>query len=316
MSTHVKKILAALVLAAMVALPVMAGGSAEKSTASAQAEGKLGIVSTTTMLTDLFIQIGGDRVQVTGLMGPGVDPHLYQATAGDVRLLQGAEVVAYQGLHLEAKMIDVFNAIGRSGTHVIALEKGIPENRLLSWDDSSPYDPHIWFDTSLWKDGARYVARRLTEIDPDGKDVYSGNLLAYLKELDDLDVYIKDRVAEVPAQSRVLVTAHDAFNYFGRAYGFEVRGLQGISTESEAGTADVSQLAGFIVQRSLKAIFIESSVPRKNVEALQAAVAARGFTVAIGGELYSDALGDASGGAGTYVGMYKANIDTIVGALK
>jgi manganese/zinc/iron transport system substrate-binding protein len=169
---------------------------------------------------------------------------------------------------------------------------------------------------SLWKDAARTVAEGLSEADPDGESGYEANLDAYLKELDETDTYIRDRAAELPEAQRVLVTAHDAFQYFGKAYGFEVRGLQGISTDAEAGTADVSELADFIVERRIKAIFVESSVPPKTIEALQAAVKAKGFDVAIGGELYSDSLGDAESGTDTYVLTVKANIDTIVDALK
>ena len=293
---------------------LMAGGSKESN---GQKKAGLQVVSTTTMLTDLVEQIGKEHVSVSGLMGPGVDPHLYQASANDVRLLQNADIVVYQGLHLEGRMGDVFQALAQSGKQIIRIEDGIASERLLGWEDElSSFDPHIWFDISLWKDAARYVAQQLGSIDNANRAAYQENLLAYLKELDDLEVYVKERVFEVPSNSRVLVTAHDAFGYFGRAYGFEVRGLQGISTESEAGTADVSQLAQFIAERRLKAIFIESSVPRKNVEALQAAVKARGFDVSIGGELFSDALGNRNDESGTYIGMFKANINTIVNALK
>ena len=293
---------------------LIAGGSKESN---GQKKAGLQVVSTTTMLTDLVEQIGKEHVSVNGLMGPGVDPHLYQASANDVRLLQNADIVVYQGLHLEGRMGDVFQALAQSGKQIIRIEDGIASERLLGWEDEpSSFDPHIWFDVSLWKDAARYVAQQLGSIDNVNRVSYQENLLTYLKELDDLEVYVKNRVLEVPSNSRVLVTAHDAFGYFGRAYGFEVRGLQGISTESEAGTADVSQLAQFLAERRLKAIFIESSVPRKNVEALQAAVRARGFDVAIGGELFSDALGNRNDESGTYIGMFKTNINTIVNALK
>ena len=178
------------------------------------------------------------------------------------------------------------------------------------------HDPHIWFDVSLWEAAAKTVADGLSQADPDGKSGYEANLDAYLKELEETDTYIRNRAAELPEKQRVLVTAHDAFQYFGKAYGFEVRGLQGISTDAEAGTADVSDLANFIVERQIKAIFVESSVPPKTIEALQAAVKSKGFDVAIGGELYSDSLGDEDSGAGTYLLTVKANIDTIVDALK
>lgn len=278
---------------------------------------KLNIVATTTMLADLVSSIGGERVTVNGLMGPGIDPHLYQASAGDVSLMQKADVVVYNGLHLEGKMGEIFENLSNQGSAVICIEKGLDESRLLAWeDDNSIHDPHIWFDVSLWKDAAKTVAKGLTDADPTGKADYEANLDAYLKELDKTDTYIRSRADELPEKYRVLVTAHDAFQYFGKAYGFEVRGLQGISTDAEAGTADVSDLASFIVERQIKAIFVESSVPPKTIEALQAAVKAKGFDVSIGGELYSDSLGDAQSGADTYILTVKANIDTIVDALK
>ncbi|MFT4143537.1 MAG: zinc ABC transporter substrate-binding protein [Mobilitalea sp.] len=277
----------------------------------------LNIVATTTMLTDLAKIIGGDHVTVNGLMGPGIDPHLYQASAGDVTLMQNADVVVYNGLHLEGKMGEIFESLANLGSTVICIEDGLKEEDLLSWEsDTSVHDPHIWFDVTLWKEAAKTVAAKLSEADSAHASDYTTNLEAYLKELDDLDTYIKDRVNEIPADQRVLVTAHDAFNYFGRAYGFEVKGLQGISTDAEAGTADVSSLADFITERRIKAIFVESSVPPKTIEALQAAVKAKGFDVSIGGELYSDSLGGKDSGADTYLLTVKANIDTIVEALK
>lgn len=278
---------------------------------------KLHVVATTTMMQDLAAAIGGDRVQASALMGPGIDPHLYQASAGDVKKMQEADVVAYHGLHLEGKMDQVFDSLSKQGRHVIHLEKGLDKAKLLADEDNPQlHDPHIWFDVALWKDAAQHTADRLSSIDSAHAATYSANLKDYLLKLDELDQYMKKRVQEVPEGQRVLVTAHDAFRYFGRAYGFKVMGLQGISTEAEAGTADVSELANFIAKNRIKAIFVESSVPHKNVEALKAAVKAKGFEVTIGGELYSDALGDAASGHETYLNTLKANIDTIVDALK
>lgn len=285
--------------------------------AQAEADGKLNIVATTTMLADLTGIIGGDKVNVTGLMGPGIDPHLYQASAGDVTKMQEADIVVYNGLHLEGKMGDVFASLAEQDRAIICIEDGLdPAMLLTDENDSEQYDPHIWFDVGIWKDAADYAASQLSEIDPDNAEYYTQNLDSYLSELDELDQYIKERVEELPENQRVLVTAHDAFRYFGKAYGFEVMGLQGISTDAEAGTADVSNLADFIAENQIKAIFVESSVPAKNIEALQAAVESRGFEVAIGGELYSDALGDEASGHHTYILTVKANIDTIVDALK
>lgn len=295
---------------------LLAGCSAPVTNTNSS-EAKLNVVATTTMLADLSAAIGGERVSVNGLMGPGIDPHLYQASAGDVSLMQKADVVVYNGLHLEGKMGEIFENLSGQGSTVICIENELDESDLLAWeDDSSVYDPHIWFDVSLWQTAAKAVADGLSQADPDGKADYEANLNAYQKELEETDKYIRNRAAELPKAQRVLVTAHDAFQYFGKAYGFEVRGLQGISTDSEAGTADVSDLASFIVERQIKAIFVESSVPPKTIEALQAAVKAKGFDVSIGGELYSDSLGDADTGADTYILTVKANIDTIVDALK
>lgn len=279
------------------------------------------MVATTTMLTDLAHQIGGDKVDITGLMGPGIDPHLYQASAGDVSLLQNSDVIIYNGLHLEGKMGELFEKLGKDSHRVICIQDGLDKSKLLPWEDeededAGAYDPHIWFDVTLWENAARGVATGLAKADPDNQEFYEKNLQNYLLVLADTDHYIQDRANELPDAQRVLITAHDAFQYFGKAYCFQVRGLQGVSTDAEAGTSDVSQLADFIAQRQIKAIFVESSVPPKTIDALQAAVKAKGFDVAIGGELYSDSLGDKSDGHETYVATVKANIDTIVDALK
>lgn len=308
-----------LFLMAFLMIATIAGCTKKDDTqsSSTKEDGKMKVVATTTMLADLSQIIGGDRVEVSGLMGAGIDPHLYQASAGDVTLMQEADVVVYNGLHLEGKMGEIFEQLSGQDKNVISLESGLDESKLLAAEDEeSVHDPHIWFDVMIWKDAAKIVADGLTAADPEGKEMYEANLDAYLSELDAVDQYIKDRVSEIPQESRVLVTAHDAFRYFGRAYGIEVRGLQGISTEAEAGTNDVSSLADFIAEKKIKAVFVESSVPTKTVEALQSAVKAKGFEVGIGGELYSDSLGDPGTEHGTYVGTMKANIDTIVDALK
>ncbi|TCL56274.1 manganese/zinc/iron transport system substrate-binding protein [Kineothrix alysoides] len=304
-------------LGAVLSLTLLLAGCSAPAESAESSTDKLNVVATTTMLADLAIEIGGERITANGLMGPGIDPHLYQASAGDVSLMQKADVVLYNGLHLEGKMGEIFENLSTQGSTVICIENGLDESMLLAWEnDSSVHDPHIWFDVSLWKQAAKTVTDGLTQADPKGKADYEANLEAYLEELDETDTYIRNRVTELSESQRVLVTAHDAFQYFGKAYGFEVRGLQGISTDAEAGTSDVSALADFIAERQIKAIFVESSVPPKTIEALQAAVKAKGFDVAIGGELYSDSLGGADSGAETYILTVKANIDTIVNALK
>ena len=278
-------------------------------------DGKLDVVTTIGQLTNVVEIVGGEHVNVTGLMGSGVDPHLYVASESDVESLQNADVIIYNGLFLEAQMTEVFEALGERKT-VLAAGEQIDSARLLPWADyADEYDPHIWFDVTLWMEVVKAVRDTLSTVDAANAADYAANAEALLQQLDELHAYVQSQAARVPAEQRVLVTAHDAFHYFGRTYGFDVRGLQGISTASEAGTADVQQLANFIVEHEIPAIFIESSVPIRNVEALQAAVAAKGHQVDIGGELFSDAMGDPGTPEGTYVGMVRHNVDTIVAAL-
>lgn len=285
------------------------------ATSSRSSDGRIPVVATTGLVKDVVENVGGDLVRVTALMGPGVDPHLYKASEGDVRRLFRAKLIFFNGLHLEAKMAEVLEHMG-GRARTVAVSKGVPRSRLLSPPGfQGNYDPHIWFDVSLWMEVVPQVRDALIVQDPGNEAVYRANAAAYQAKLRDLHEYVLSQAARVPPRQRVLITAHDAFNYFGRAYGFEVRGLQGISTASEAGTADVQRLAEFIARRRIPAIFVESSIPPRTIEAVQAAVQARGFSVAIGGQLFSDALGDPGTAAGTYTGMVRHNIDTIVGAL-
>jgi manganese/zinc/iron transport system substrate-binding protein len=273
------------------------------------------ITTTTGMIRDIAANVGGERVRVTGLMGPGVDPHLYKASESDVQALQDADVIFYNGLHLEAGMSFVLERMA-DRRKVVAVTAAIDPSRLYdSPDYPGSFDPHVWFDVSLWMNAVETVRDTLIEVDPASRQVYQQNAEAYLSELQALDAYVRQQVERIPPENRVLVTAHDAFNYFGQAYSFEVRGLQGISTESEPSTADIQQLADFITGRQIPAVFIESSVPRRNIEALQAAVRSRGWDVQIGGELFSDGMGSSGTPEGTYVGMVRHNIDTLVGAL-
>lgn len=226
-----------------------------------------------------------------------------------------ADVIFYNGLHLEAKMADVLEQM-QGSIRTVAVTDAIDRNLLIAPPQfEGAYDPHVWFDVTLWMKAVEKVRDTLVEMDPASADTYDANAQRYLEELAQLDAYVRAQAERVPAEQRVLVTAHDAFHYFGRAYGFEVRGLQGISTATEAGTADVQALADFIAERRIPAIFVESSVPQRNLEAVQEAVRARGFEVKIGGQLYSDAMGDPGTPEGTYVGMVRHNIDTIVTAL-
>lgn len=277
---------------------------------------RLNIVTTTTMITDLVKNIGGDSVRVQGLMGSGVDPHLYKASEGDVSKLTSADIIFYSGLHLEGKLVDVFERMGRDGS-TIALTNALDRDGLIDSEYfASNYDPHIWFNIGYWKQITEYLTEQLSELDPDHADFFVENKEAYLKELDALEDDVRQTIATLPEDKRVLVTAHDAFNYFGEAYGFEVVGLQGLSTATEAGVKDVQNLAKLIIDKQVKAIFVETSVPERTIEALQQAVKAQGFDVQIGGTLYSDALGSAGTDEGTYTGMLRHNVNTIVDALK
>jgi manganese/zinc/iron transport system substrate-binding protein len=273
------------------------------------------VVTTTGMVSDVVRNVGGDRVDVRPLMGPGIDPHQYKASEGDVLRLGTADIVFYSGLHLEAKVGEVLERMG-DRVRTKAITDDIDRAMLLKPDDfEGQYDPHVWFDVSLWAQTVDTVRDALIDLDPGSADDYRANAERYRAELDNLHQYALEQTARIPEEQRVLVTAHDAFNYFGRAYGFEVRGLQGISTAAEAGTSDVRSLADFLAQRKIRAIFVESSVPVRNVEAVQAAVRSRGWDIAIGGELFSDAMGSEGTPEGTYTGMVRHNIDTIVKAL-
>ncbi|MBM7843977.1 metal ABC transporter solute-binding protein, Zn/Mn family [Herpetosiphon giganteus] len=272
------------------------------------------VAATVGMIADVIKHVGGEHVEVLGLMGPGVDPHLYKPSVGDVRILDDAEMVFYGGLELEGRMTDMLEKLNRQKP-TIAVTSKLDPSRLHSTGNDS-YDPHIWFDVLLWRDTIGVIAETLASYDPAHAADYERNAAAYAQELTTLDQEIRDLITTVPASSRVLITAHDAFGYFGSAYGFEVRGLQGLSTASEAGAGDVQGLAEFIQTRQIKAIFVESSVPQTTINAVQKAVQSRGWNVAIGGELFSDAMGNAGTEEGTYIGMVRHNITTIVNALK
>ncbi len=279
--------------------------------------GKLNVVTTTTMITDLVKNIGGDFINVQGLMGSGVDPHLYKASEGDVSKLVNADIIFYNGLHLEGKLVEVFEKMGSKTKTPIALAEEIDKATLIGSDYfASNYDPHVWFNITYFKQFANKVTAVLSEKDPKNSVNYIENEKQYLEKLNALQLKIKNTIDTLPKEKRILVTAHDAFNYFGKNYGFEVVGLQGLSTATEAGVQDVQKLAAFIIEKDVKAIFVESSVPKRTIEALQAAVNSKGHKVKIGGTLYSDALGNDGTVEGTYIGMFEYNVNTIVNALK
>jgi manganese/zinc/iron transport system substrate-binding protein len=282
-----------------------------------ETNGNLNVVTTTTMITDLVKNIGGDSINVQGLMGSGVDPHLYKASEGDVSKLVNADIIFYNGLHLEGKLVEVFEKMGSATKTPIALADELEKSTLIGSDYfASNYDPHVWFDIDYFKAFANKVTMILSEKDPKNADKYFENTKQYVAKLDALKSDVKEIIETLPKEKRILVTAHDAFNYFGKAYDFEVVGLQGLSTATEAGVQDVQKLAAFIIEKEIKAIFVESSVPKRTIEALQAAVKSKGHDVKIGGTLYSDALGTTGTIEGTYIGMFEYNVNTIVNALK
>lgn len=290
---------------------MMAYGCAQKAE-----DGRINVVTTIGMITDIVQNVGKEKVDVHGLMGPGVDPHLYKATEGDVTRLAEADIIFYNGLHLEARMAEVLESMGER-KKTVAVTDYIPRENLLDFPAyPGQYDPHVWFDVSMWIKSVEKVRDSLSEMDPENKGYYEANAAEYIAKLQELDSYISSKALEVPEQQRVLVTAHDAFQYFGMAYGFEVIGLQGISTQSEAGTRDVQNLVNFIVDRKIKAIFVETSIPERNIRAVQEAARSKGWEVEIGGSLYSDAMGDGGTFEGTYIGMVTHNIGTINRALK
>lgn len=284
--------------------------------APVQAQARIRVVATVNFIADTVARIGADRVEVTGLMGPGVDPHTYRASAGDIQRLRNADIIYFNGLTLEGKMGDLLVQMARTRP-TYAVTEDIPHEQLREPEEfEGLYDPHVWFDVGLWQYAVRLIERTLAQFDPAGAAAYAANARALAAELDELDGWIREQVATIPSPQRVLITAHDAFGYFGEAYGMEVRGLQGISTASEAGARDVQDLAEFIVNRRIKAVFVETSVSPRAIQAVQAAARARGFEVRIGGELFSDAAGPAGTPEGTYVGMIRHNVSTIVAGLR
>lgn len=274
------------------------------------------IVTTCGMVTDIVREVAGDQANVTGLMGEGVDPHLYKPTRDDVVKLLQADVVFYAGLLLEGRMTDTFLKVARRGTPVFAVTELLDEQFLLEPPEFAGHtDPHVWMDVAGWREAVNVVARSLGEVDAANAVYYAQNAERYRAQLTRLDDYAKHALASIPKERRVLITAHDAFNYFGRAYDIEVRGIQGLSTESEAGVADINHLVDFIVERRIPAIFVESSVSDKNIQALVEGSRARGHAVRIGGQLFSDAMGRPGTYEGTYIGMLDHNITRITRAL-
>ncbi len=284
--------------------------------AMAQGQKPLNVVATTGMIADLVRSVGGERVRVSQLMGEGVDPHLYKATRSDITAMLGADIVFYNGLLLEGKLSDALVRIATSGKPVFAVTELMDESALLQAEGSDGhYDPHVWMDPQAWSKAVEVVQQKLEQRDGAGASHYRANAAKLQGEIAALDAYAARVLGAVPKERRVLVTAHDAFNYFGKRYGFDVLGIQGISTESEAGLKQIENLVGVLVERNIPAVFVESTIPERSVRALIAGARAKGRTVAIGGELFADAMGKPGTYEGTYIGMMDHNVTTIARAL-
>jgi manganese/zinc/iron transport system substrate-binding protein len=304
----------ALFVLSLVTLPLL-GGCGTQSRGEV-AKRKVRVTTTVGMVGDTVRNVGGDRVEVTSLMGPGVDPHLYKASEGDLSRLANADIILYNGLNLEGKMGDIFVKMARSKP-TVAVSEGVDKSLLREPPEFlGHYDPHLWFDVSLWAQTIQPVVDALSELDPGSKAAYEANGARYREELMTLHAECKQRLMTIPKPQRVLVTAHDAFGYFGRAYDIEVIGLQGISTSSEYGQRDIQRLTRLITSRKIKAVFVESSISTRSIEAVVEGCKALGHNVKIGGTLFSDAMGPPGTPEGTYPGMVRHNVETIVRALK
>ncbi len=309
-------------LAALVAASLLLVGCSnlgEQNGMSDSGDGEVKVVTTTNFITDTVRQVGGDRVSVDALMGPGVDPHLYKASAGDVTALREADIIFYGGLYLEAKMEEVLREIGESKP-VFAVTEAMPRERLLDAPVNATaeeeFDPHVWFDPSLWSFAVETVRDRLTEVDPDGAAAYNRNADGLLAEIEQMDAEAERKLGKIPEGRRVLVTSHDAFRYLGRRYDIDVEAIQGLSTAAEATTDDIERIAGLIADRGVKAVFVESSVPRQTLEAVLASAREQGQDAVVGGELFSDAAGEDGSPEGTYQGMFESNVDLLAEGLR
>lgn len=304
------------ILFLVVSVLLMTACGAEQNGGGA-GDGKLKVTATTGMIADVVKEVGGGDVVVTGLMGAGVDPHLYKASYGDVKKLDRADIIFYNGLHLEGKMAEMFEKLEKRKP-TVAISSRLPESQLRAFPGggSQSHDPHIWFNVKMWISATEVIRDSLIEKDPDHADGYRERAASYIGQLEELDQYVREQIATIPEASRILVTAHDAFGYFGDEYGLQVTGLQGMNTMSEYGSKDVSSLRNFLVEKQIKAVFIESSVPKKAIESVIEGARSMGHEVKIGGELFSDAMGEAGTEEGTYIGMVKHNVDTVVRALR
>lgn len=298
----------------IIALAIVVSCSPQKTEESDT--GKIKVVATTGMLYDAVIQIAGDQVDASYIMGPGVDPHLYKATQGDLRKFDDADLIIYNGLTLEGKMGEILEKLSKRKS-VSAAAENISKTRLLSAVGyENTYDPHIWFDVKLWKLAVAEIEIALSEADSANATLYKSNAVQFIKKLDSLNTWVSNEIKSIPLDQRILITAHDAFQYFGKAYGIRVVGLQGLSTVTEPGLRDVARTIDIIIENNIKSIFIETSVSERTINAVVQGCKEKGHEVSIGGALYSDAMGEIGTSEGTYMGMIRSNVETIVNGLK
>lgn len=302
-----------LMLAALLVLTACSASQGGAEAEPGDTGSTLKVVTTIAQIAEPMSVIGGDRVNVESLMGPGVDPHLHQPTPGDIQKLDGADIILYSGLHLEANMLKAFEQLGKNKP-VIAIGETIPEDQLLK-DEDGAIDPHVWFDIDLWKQALDAATEELKKASAEDADYFETNKQAYFAELDQLKREAEEKIADIPKEQRVLITAHDAFGYFGRMLDIEVVGLQGLSTESEVGLSDIERTVGLLLEHNVPAVFIETSINPASVNAVIEGAKQKGLEVSLGGELFSDAMGAAGTEEGTYIGMYRHNVDTIHTAL-
>jgi len=303
-------------VAALIGLALVLTGCSGESAPAVNTQDKPRIVATTGMIADVAREIAGESAEVAQLMGAGVDPHLYAPTRTDIQKLMEADLVLYTGLLLEGRMTDTLVRAAGGERAVVAVTEHIDEADLLMPEGFEGHpDPHVWMDVGMWKHAADRIAEALVTIQPESEDDFNASLAAYQSRLDALDAYASDALGSIPESQRVLVTAHDAFNYMGRRYSLEVVGIQGISTESEAGVRDIERLVELLVSRQIPAVFVESTVAERNIRALVEGAKAKGHAVTIGGTLYSDAMGKGGTYEGTYIGMIDHNVTTIARAL-
>ena len=310
MKSRFKKVLVML----MIGIPFLLGAcSKESETSNTPHSDRIQIVTTISQIGEPIEVIGGDRVEVESLMGPGVDPHLYKATQGDINKLQNADIILYSGLHLEGNMGEVFAKMSENKT-TVGLGESLDKGKLLS-DEDGAIDPHIWFDVDLWKEALGVAVEELKKLSPDDADYFEENKQKYFSQLDELKKEAVEKMSSIPQEQRVLVTAHDAFGYFGRMYDIEVIGLQGLSTEDEVGLSDIGSTVKLLIEKQVPAVFVESSINKSSIQAVIDGASKEGLEVTLGGELYSDAMGTKGTEEGTYLGMYRHNVNTIYHAL-